>query len=385
MFDRGLYQVDGKTFDDKIQAILEANKTKSNISWEFHRDLFESLDWTVEPELSLSDCYALRAQQIRDSFDYVVVMCSGGADSTNVVDSFLNNDIFIDEAIASAPLSGLSSWEFNDTDIDGSNFASEVKFAQLPFMEKIRARSSKTKLTLNDYFPLLIGAKPDTWVYKVTDALHPTAIGHYNLELLTDLKKLAETGKTIAIVFGYEKPYLMKKDGALHYVLFDVSLNLMQYPFANFYENVHVVPFYIPSNFPQFIIKQSHELAKWICKKENKHIYSFMYDFERDKNLSVSQRRKKHSAYDRGIRSGLYPNSFDPSVFQTNKLNRVFYADMDYWFYSLHQNTYTHQAMLAEFHTFTRGIDRKYFNNDRTGFVTFSNSYLIGKENSFKS
>ena len=65
----GIYSVNNKIYTDKIEAILEANKTNADITWNFHNDEFKKINWTTEPELTLSDLYKLRAQQIRDSYD----------------------------------------------------------------------------------------------------------------------------------------------------------------------------------------------------------------------------------------------------------------------------------------------------------------------------
>jgi hypothetical protein len=383
MIDRGIYFVNGKPFGDKVQAILEANKTKTDLSWNFHRESLAKLDWTTEPDISLADCYALRAQQIRDEFDYVVVMCSGGSDSTNVLDSFLDNGIFIDEVVASAPLSGLSSWNFNNKNTNATNFVSEVKYAQMPLMDVVRAKSPKTRLTLNDYFPLLVQLTPDDLLYNRADAIHPSALGHFNLELLTHLKDIAESGKRIAVVYGVEKPYLVRKNGNIAYTILDVGLNLIQQPFKTAYTNVTAIPFYIAFDFPQLMIKQAHVLAKWLFKPENAGVLSTVSDAGRDQDLPATRRRQKYSAYDRGIRSCIYPTSFDPKVFQTDKLSRLFFADIDYWFFSLHGTTKQYQAMVSEFNVFKKTIDRRYFNNDETGFIIMGNEYIIGPESCF--
>jgi hypothetical protein len=85
----GFYSVGNKIFHNKIQAILEANKTLADVDWNFNRAILDHLDWTTEPATSLKDLYAARARQIREQHDYVILMVSGGADSTNILYSFL--------------------------------------------------------------------------------------------------------------------------------------------------------------------------------------------------------------------------------------------------------------------------------------------------------
>ena len=110
------YKVGNNIHLKKVNAVLDANQKNENMSWHFFDDIFEKNDWLNEPAEDINNLYYLRAKQIRESYDYVVLLCSGGADSTNALYSFLNQGIFPDEIIVSAPLSGLSNYEFNQTD-----------------------------------------------------------------------------------------------------------------------------------------------------------------------------------------------------------------------------------------------------------------------------
>ena len=92
----GYYNVNGKIFYDKLEAIIFANKTKSEIEWNYYNDIFYSIDWNIEPETSLREFYKIRAQQLREKYDYLIAFVSGGADSSQVVDSFVKNKIKLD-------------------------------------------------------------------------------------------------------------------------------------------------------------------------------------------------------------------------------------------------------------------------------------------------
>jgi hypothetical protein len=93
----GYYSVgDIKTYS-KIEAIELGKKTKLWPRWDFNDSIFGLYDWTTPCALSLKELYRQRAQQIREKYDYVVIWYSGGADSFNVLDSFLSNGIKVDE------------------------------------------------------------------------------------------------------------------------------------------------------------------------------------------------------------------------------------------------------------------------------------------------
>jgi hypothetical protein len=169
----GYYSVNNQKYTNKIQAVLEAQKTLADITWDFHNDTFNRINWTSEPNLSLDVLYKMRAQQIRDQYDYVIVMCSGGADSTNVIKSFLNNNIFVDEIVAGAPMSGLNNWNWNNKDTSVSNTISETKYALFPLLNDIASQYPTVKITFNDYFENIIKYKTDEWLYTCQDWINP--------------------------------------------------------------------------------------------------------------------------------------------------------------------------------------------------------------------
>ena len=133
----GFYQVSNYKTYSKLEAIDYKNVYGGNIHWNFNDELFSSVDWTNEPQSSLWDLYKQRVKQIREKYDYVVILCSGGGDSTNVVYSFLRNGIKVDEIIASAPISGLNQFKVQNKDNSADNTMSETYLTQLPLMNEI--------------------------------------------------------------------------------------------------------------------------------------------------------------------------------------------------------------------------------------------------------
>ena len=88
----GFYTVNGKNFYSKPQALLEATATGQFPTWNFNREVFSRMDTTKEPQLSLRELYRMRAQQLRDRYDYIRLEFSGGSDSATVLYSFINNN-----------------------------------------------------------------------------------------------------------------------------------------------------------------------------------------------------------------------------------------------------------------------------------------------------
>ena len=63
------WYVNNNFFLNKWEAI-EKHGSK-NISFYFYEDIFDKYDWTKPIDSSLNDLYWLRAQQLRDSYDYI--------------------------------------------------------------------------------------------------------------------------------------------------------------------------------------------------------------------------------------------------------------------------------------------------------------------------
>lgn len=84
-------------FFSKLQAVSKA-KTK-NIHLYYFDHLFSKIDWKTEPKESLDELYKQRAQQLRDSYDYLILFYSGGIDSTNILEAFYYNNIPLDEIV----------------------------------------------------------------------------------------------------------------------------------------------------------------------------------------------------------------------------------------------------------------------------------------------
>jgi len=373
----GYYTVGNKIFYDKLTAILDASKQQEEVNWHFNEETYNSYDWTVEPELSLDEYYKLRAQQIREEYDYVIILCSGGGDSTNVVWSFLNNRIHVDEVVASAPLKGLSNWKVNDVDTRAGNTMSETVLAQLPLMKDIHTKHPEVRITINDYFETLLSYETDEWIFRCGEWIHPSSGARYDLDKQTHIKQLAEQGKKIAIVYGIDKPHLFYgKDDSVNIMISDLTVNVQRPPFKDKYPNVQNVLFYFAPGIAHMQIKQAHVLAKWIHMPENKLVAEKILDY-RKPIYSLEQSRIRHSFYERAIIPCIYPST-NRKVFQGHKPTRMFLGEHDDWFYSLHNSTRSYELIVSDFRNFIKEINPIYLNGPRTGFKVYRHTFKIG-------
>lgn len=373
----GYYSVDNKIFYDKIEAILYANQKLLDIEWNFFDEIFNSIDWSLEPETDLDEMYRLRAKQLREKYDYIIVFCSGGADSTQVLYSFLKNGIKVDEVYAGAPLSGLNRFNPTNKIVDQYNVISETYYAQLPFLEEIRSNYPEVKITVNDYFEDILNYKEDQWIFESSDWIHPTTVARYSLEKFDHIKKICESGKKVAAIYGNNKPNIVIINGKFVNVLKDLAMNVARPAFKD--HPVSLEPFYISPDFPLIAVKQSHEVIKNSLKSENKYLLEIL-EFKSSPNLSSVKfhgRKYNHGIYEKAIVPIIYP-SLNYNKFQGLKPSTHILADHDAWFYSLHRDTKSYKMMISDVSNFLNTIDKKYFeNNLKTAFTSYKKMYKI--------
>jgi hypothetical protein len=386
-FKNGCYKVGNELFENKVSAVYRANQLNTNWEWYFHDESMKLHDWTIEPSESLDQLYKTRAKQIREKYDYVIVFCSGGADSTNVLYSFLKNGLHVDEVIAGAPLSGLSNWDWNNQDVSAENTISETKFAQLPLLQEVETYYPKTKVTLHDYFIDMTEYKTDEWLFKSGDYIHPTFAARYNLERkeYDYIRKIAESGKKVALVYGIDKPYLAMKNGVFYsYIRDSLVCNGFQ---SILHPNVEVELFYYSPELVPMLIKQAHLTARWICKPENEFFKTnTVLTSESFKRSEMT--RKFIGVYERKIVPLIYP-ILGENKFQCHKPKSTFMGEHDAWFSNLHSDTKIRDLIVSDYQNYLKGISPVYLRKDLSGnFLGFTLAYKyykIGNEADFKT
>lgn len=364
-FKTGYYTVGDSVFEKKVLAVYHASQTNEKIKWTWNDNTMALFDWTKEPTLSLDELYKIRAQQIRDEYDYVLIFCSGGADSTNVLQSFLKNNIHVDEVVAGAPLSGLSSWDWNNADNAASNTISETQFAQLPLMEYVQKNFPKTKVTIHDYFVDMLNYKEDEWLLQSGDYIHPTFAARYNLQRdeYAYLRKLADSGKKIALVYGIDKPNLAKDDENL-YMLFNDQLICNGVKSID-HNNIKVELFYWSPDAVPLLIKQGHLVSKWICRDENKN---FLQHAVLSRTTHTGDLHFGRNVYERKIIPLIY-SSLNYASFQCLKPTKPFMGEHDAWFPILHSDTSTRNMMVSDYKNLMDSVDGSFFWKNHFGEI----------------
>jgi hypothetical protein len=276
------YDENGGIYLNHIDAI----KSDKKCSLYYHDYFYDKVNWKVEPVLSLNHLYKLRAQEIRDKYEYVILFLSGGIDSRNVFESFYNNDIHIDEIVCVGAFSQDvfrgSTKNNNDEIFENTNTLLDSVF--LP----------NTKITYIDYTKLftqpyefeIIKKFGDSWAY------HLSYFKSFHLFFWYELQKHLniDNSKKTCYVLGVAKTLL----GIMNERFFTYFSETDVTDFASCYKmnNLTRENFYFaPTEIGADIVKKQAYLMANLCnissdKKYflnnyvniyNKHVYNLKY------------------------------------------------------------------------------------------------------------
>ena len=164
----GYYTVGDNVYYSKVQALIEATNTDQFPTWDFNNNVYGQQDWLQEPETNIRELYRLRAQQLRDKYDYIRIECSGGSDSTQALFSFLLNGIHVDEIVFRYPKAGTEKISIDVRNYKCENTLSEYEFATRPLLDWVATNHPQVKITVHDYSAdmLLDEDRDESWVYS---------------------------------------------------------------------------------------------------------------------------------------------------------------------------------------------------------------------------
>jgi hypothetical protein len=319
IFDKdkfGFYKVgDYKTYS-KIEAIELATKQKLPLTWDFNHKLFSCYDWSKEPSQSLDELYAIRARQIRNSYDYVVLMYSGGIDSGNILETFVKNQITLDE---------VCTYDYKGGDFTYNR--AELEKAAWPKLKEYQDRGVKFFHRHLDYTDLAkkLLQNQNYNFDRVYYHNHHFGVNHlaktYLRELLPDYVNLIEKGKKIVFVWGIDKPHVTYENSRWIIRFSDISdagVSPRTQMLNRDYE--HDEYFYWSPDAVDLICKQAHVLKRYW--ELNGLINNQQYDQWRDKYLSKYSVEEILARSNPKQQKNLQEKIIKPSL-QANYLNRV--------------------------------------------------------------
>jgi hypothetical protein len=286
------------------------NDTSPDIGLYFHDEVYAAIDWTIEPDQSLDELYKIRAQQIRDEYDYVILMFSGGSDSYQVLRSFTDNNIFIDEVRTHQPLTMANNIKPIYNKLHPLGLLFEYELAAAPRLKELTLKSPNTKINVIDMSDTISQFDNDNLNNEYSEAIITANMFHVArlIDQYIKVEKHIDTLKArkVAVVFGAEKPFLTVEGGYLKFYFEDQSRSSTGHIKPDIEKNHDEVLFYWDKNLPLIPIKQSHIIKKTLQKHEKLKTLAEDYKvYLRESNL---------------VKFLLYPSTFNPSIYQKVKM-----------------------------------------------------------------
>ena len=277
----GHFRVGQTDYYSYSDAKAAAKLLNCSVQYMLNNDVYSQHDWTKDPcpHLSLADLYRLRAQQLRDENDYVVLMFSGGPDSTNILNTFCDNDLVIDEIINFNSYSSTGK-------VDGTLTNADFYYNAKPTLDLLQ-REGKLQAKITIYDEIKFSLKHWARMQKLGSDDMATCLGgpnmwlnaawahQYNDELW---KRIQNKGK-VCIIYGHDKPnskIVHGKRAIIHNGLgmanFDEAVK--QYPelMAPLVKACHW--FYASADSPNIVMKQAWILTQFCNAHPEAEYYS---------------------------------------------------------------------------------------------------------------
>jgi hypothetical protein len=321
----GVYRVGDLKFYSKLEAIEYMQKTGIHLHWDFNESVFSSYDWTLEPKESILELYRRRAQQLRDKYDYIILTYSGGADSTTILESFIINDIKLDEVVS-----------YVNHEREGS-LSSEIYQAAIPKFEELKTKNPHIKFRLLDltefeleHFSLT--KNKFNWIYEMNAYFNPNNASRFNFGMkIKEWADMIHAGKRVCILTGLDKPRILHVDGKFVFRFIDfidcaatVSSMAGLQPWTD-------ELFYWTPDMPEILIKQGHLIKNYLAGDVTTLPFMSLQksDLAYKKHLG-----KKYWLSNHGVHKLIYPN-WNIDTFTLGKPSSILFTPRDNWFFNL--------------------------------------------------
>jgi len=322
----GYYTVGNLKTYSKIEAIELHTKTGTHPQWHFNDEIFLCHDWKVEPAFSLQELYAIRAKQIRDKYDYIVLFFSGGADSENMLRTFLHNNIHVDEIA--------NFWALEGDKEHNTHFNSEIYNIAAPTVLKIVDTDPTIKHRIIDLSKIIADLYDDPdrkfdFLYDMNMMFSPNNYARSFLrEQIADYQEIIASGKKLCFVWGSEKPRVSINQGRYCVNFLDIVDNAVSARTQRLNRDwEHDELFYWSPDLPDLIIKQAHTIKNFL-KTTTVDKYNFVLEKPKANFGSIT-----HNGSTKYLTShGLHKVIYGIDNFHHVKPSSTFLSERDRWF-----------------------------------------------------
>jgi len=312
----GHYVVNGKQYNSKSHALYDSSSAGEKINWVFNHDIWQNFSDNRLSTLgieSLDSVYKRRAQQLRDNYDYLILNYSGGPDSHNVLMTFINNNIHLNEVYVKYSNSVDSKlYTPNKTITGAENIFSEWDFCIKPTLEWLAKEHPNIKITVDDVFK----KNPETILNDDTFFMTSHFLGAFEIirqqTFADSLIVQADNNKKVCEIYGIDKPCVFSENNQFYLYFIDNASNVVAKNSKEKLSMNNVTElFYWSPDMPEIVFEQSHKLLEYFKKFPNLRPLHDIKIFKRNDSDRIERLRR--------LTISLIYNTWDHNKFQAKK------------------------------------------------------------------
>lgn len=368
----GNWWVNNKAFHVKKEALLHASRSGCpKVIWEWHDSIFNQVDKTKLGIVPLTELYKQRAQQLRDTYDHLILFYSGGSDSHNILMTFINNGIKLDQVYVNWPGATINKGLYtpNSQDTTAKNLLSEWDLVVEPTLRWLSSAHPNIQIEIGDW-------SENISEHYYTDDVYLKTGGFWGAgALLRNLNKSKigiaqeDKGKRVASIFGFEKPHIaLKKDGSVGMFFHDLAYQISSNSVGTF------EPFYWTQTLPELPFEMAYQMFLYFKCNPDKRRFMYREAMRDDTDKNLITEFNNHLA-----KEVCYSDTWDFGKFQAGKPSTVTRTDRDFWLYDHPHFERSIQSWKYHYDGLLDGIDSKY-RGDTTPFKTLrSVRHFLGR------
>ena len=326
-YPQGFWEVQDCRFPNKYHALLYATEVNAPVHFKFFNHVWENFDRKLLGTVGLKELYRQRAQQLRDKYDYLILYFSGGSDSYNILRTFIDNGIKVDEICVKWCSTVLDPdknlYTPNTDDVTAYNYLSEWDYAIKPVLDEIAVSNPEIKIEIVDWLTPWLTKSPAE-LFKTVNHWHDIEIPSLAVWSPSETKLVAE-GKTVGSIYGVDKPgvYFGKTEVFMYFT--DACTAMGPPNPCNVYGTEF---FYWTPELPALAFEMAYQTM--LCFQNDPELASVKYSDNIREDGPAWQ--ANYQIQQKQLRYKLYDNWTDR--FQTQKPEKLDRSDKHSWIYS---------------------------------------------------
>lgn len=322
-FKLGCWISNGKKFGRKYDALHYASANNFDVKFYYHNKLWNQFDRSFLGKTSLNELYRIRALQLREKYDYLILYYSAGSDSHQVLRTFIDNNIKLDEVCVKWPkiLRDGKFYTPNNKDKSTGNFWSEWNYSVKPSLEWLAKTHPEIKINLLDYAGEIDNINVEQSFEKL-NFVRCAILLQNNPTSNSEIAYL-DKEKTVGHIYGVDKPLLFLEDKDVFMFFSDVGLDQVGTSGIGL-DNEEC--FYWTPDLPELPFEQAYQLALYYQINKDKRQFLFTPETitEEDKAIKVQ--------FQNDLTRSLLYYSWD-NRFQAEKPTLANRRDKFFWFF----------------------------------------------------